>query len=285
MFQRAVCRQQGPRSRGLAPGLFALLPAGLLTILAAMPVRGESPSLRVGEVVEYKIKWGVLPVGRMTITTEAVPGGDAPLVRVRAKAESSGVASLVYGVDNRMESVIRPRSGLPVRFSKTTREGEVDARSELAFDHEKGIARWTDSHRDEPVEYSIQTNTCDALSLLQELRRTPFRPGEQREYRVAFDDALRTIVVEAHEREPVRLPGGGTPSCIRLTVHTEDDGIFVRKTPRDIWVTEDDRRVIARMNMDIPVGTVRVMLDTYRMPSGSGGELEAAAGVSVEQDG
>ena len=77
----------------------------------------------VGEEIVYTLYWGIIPVGRATVTASWVEFEGRTLLRVHARAVSNSVIAKLYPVDDNMESLIDPVTCRPVKFIKKMRRG------------------------------------------------------------------------------------------------------------------------------------------------------------------
>jgi hypothetical protein len=211
------------------------------------------------EELEYRITWGAVPVGWLVIKTEWVEQDGRRLLAVTARARSTGLASLLYPVADEASSLME-ESLRPLRFSKTTDEGGLHRSDVLSFDYSRSVAHWTDAKGGRVVSYEIPPDIDDLVSLLYKVRDQDLQPGGTQSYRIAFEDGLHDLTVSALGREEIRCGRGGAMPCIKLEVRAARDGLFVRKIPRQIWVSDDARKVIVRMYVKIPLGTVETSL-------------------------
>lgn len=93
----------------------------------------------------------------------------------------------------------------------------------------------------------------DEIALLYHLRTLDLAPGQRMNLHGYFRNGWNPVRVAATGRENVTLASGRTVTCIRLRVSAAG-------TSADIWLTDDDRRAPARLNVPTRLGNVTLLL-------------------------
>jgi len=75
------------------------------------------------------------------------------------------------------------------------------------------------------------------------------------------------ITITAKNTKRKTIGETGKVLCRKFTATPKRDDLFVRKIPKEIWITEDDRKILAKMVVKVPVGNVRIVLDEYIPPA------------------
>lgn len=242
----------------------------LLALLgAAGPARADTATnlwFPVGEELVYHAHWGIFHVAesRTVINWTNHDGRDLLVVRIRTR--SNAVISTVYPVDDTIETVIDPVTFLPLSFTKILNEGRYHTDEITTFDHAAGKAYWHNRKKGDRKEFAIEPDTRDIVSLMYYLRREPFRPGQERTFRVMADEKLYDLYIKVVEREVLPSDHYDRIKTVRIEPDAAFEGIFVRKGKLTLWVTEDDRRILAKVMAEIPVANVRIHLAEVRGP-------------------
>lgn len=221
----------------------------------------------IGERATYTIKWGLLSCGTSTIGCDEVNIGDRRLIRIRVRAKSNWLVSSIYPVDDTVDCFIDPQTRLSVRLEKSTSEGDFICKDVLVFDRKRHSAQWDSQSLNISTNYPIAPGTCDAVSFLYVLRQCEFGKNQSRNFPLAVDTALHGLTITAGETKNKRVGKTGKTLCRKFTATPKRDDLFVRKIPKEIWITEDDRRILAKMVVKVPVGNVRIELAEYRPPA------------------
>lgn len=237
----------------------------------ADPVPAEAPEgvalwFPVGEVIEYNIYWGRVPVARSRASSAWVEWNGQSLVAIRFETRSNKVLSTIYPVNDFIETLVDPETFLPVRFIKNLREGRHRYHEVTTFDRAGGTAHLRNLAKGKELTYAIDPDTRDLVSFMYGMRRQVFDVGSEQSFRVMADEKLYDLVVKALEQVSLKLKRYGKVDTVKLEPEAKFQGLFVRKGKMILWVTEDARRLIARASVKVPVAHVHLVLDTVSGP-------------------
>ena len=220
----------------------------------------------IGERAVYKIEWGLLNCGTSTISCDEVKVAGRNLIRIRIRVKSNWLVSTLYPVDDTVDCFIDPETQLSVRVEKNTSEGGFICRDVLTIDRDNNTASWT-SHSDNiSTNYPIEAGACDAVSFLYDFRKYDFENDTTRSFNIVVDTALHEINITAGGTEEKKVGESGKMECRKYLVRPGRKDLFVRKIPKAIWLTEDDRKILVRMDVRVPVGKARIVLEEYIPP-------------------
>jgi hypothetical protein len=236
---------------------------GILLIAATSFAEYRFP---VGERISYSIRWGLLSCGTSTISCDEVEDDQKKLIRIRVRVKSNWLVSTLYPVDDTVDCYIDPETGLSLRLEKNTSEGGFICTDILQFDRESNTAQWDSHSHNISTNYPVGSHTCDAVSFLYALRQYEFDEDQSRDFDLAVDTALHGITITAKQAVEKDLGEDDRVLCRKYTATPKRDGLFVRKIPEEIWITEDDRKIMAKMVAKVPVGRVRLVLKEYHPP-------------------
>lgn len=229
-----------------------------------------------GEVIEYSIYWGRIPVARSRASSEWVEWNGRILLAIRFETQSNAVLSTLYPVDDFIETLVDPATFLPVRFIKNLREGRHRYHEVTTFDHEAGTAHFRNLIKDTEKTYEIDAGTRDLVSFMYGMRTAEFEVGTEQDFRVMADEKLYDLTVKALDQERLTLGNYGKVETVKLEPKAKFQGLFVRKGKMTLWVTEDDRQLIARAAIKVPVAHVNLVLEKVSGP-GEDSWVEPAA--------
>lgn len=221
----------------------------------------------IGERATYKVMWGPLACGTSTIRCDKIELDGEKLIRIRIRAKSNWLVSTIYPVDDTVDCYIDPETRLSIRLEKHTSEGGHVDRDVLRLDREEHTAQWDSQSQNISTNYPIEAGTCDAVSFLYAFRQCDFAKGQSRDFKLAVDTALHGITITAKNTGKKKIGETGKVKCRKYVVVPKRDDLFVRKIPKEIWITEDGRKIMARMDVRVPVGGVRIILDEYVPPA------------------
>ncbi len=226
------------------------------------PGGGPLPKLwfPVGEMFEYEISWGIIPVGTTYTWSEWIVEDGRLLLAIRMRTLTNKVLSVIYPVDDFVESVIDPETFLPLRFVKKVSEGGNQYDQLTTFDHAAGTATFVSKLDNKISTFPINKDIRDIPSLLFWLRRESFEPGQERQYKVMADEKIYDLTVKAEKVENVRLSRYGRQPSLKVEPVSSFGGVFVRKGRMWLWISRDPRCILTQIAAEIPVASVKLRL-------------------------
>jgi hypothetical protein len=255
--------------------LFLTILLCAITAPAGMEDGGSGLWFPMGETLDYRIYWGMIPVGSSRATTEWISEDGRTLIAIRLRTKTNNFLSKMYPVDDFLEAIIDPETFLPVRFSKKLSEGRYRADETTTFDHKNLKATWTSRRSGKVVEFEIDADTRDVVTFMYYLRRKQFEPDTVNKYRVMADEKVYDLVVKAQKVETVKLDRFGKLPCLRFEPEAKFGGLFVRKGRMWMWVSKDERRIATKISAQVPVASITLWLDQV---SGPGEDFWVAKG-------
>ena len=243
----------------------------LVFITSAGPARaeGEQPTnlwFQVGEEQIYDIEWGFLDIGQTHVTTSWEEFEGRRVIAIRFRTKTYGLMDSIYPVNDLLESLVDPETFLPLRFVKKLSEGKYRADEVTLFDHANKIAKWESHKSGKKKEFAIAEDTRDIISLMYYLRKDGFNVGGTTVHRIMADEKLYEVFVKPKKIETVKLDRFGKIETIRVEPEAAFQGLFVRKGKVTFWVSQDERRLCARMMAEVPVANIRLSLNKVLGP-------------------
>jgi hypothetical protein len=104
-----------------------------------------------------------------------------------------------------------------------------------------------------PGEWVAPSEPLDELAFLYYLRAAPLQVGRTYSLHRYFKNGFNPIGVTVEGREPMPMPGGTEASCLALRVTAR--GMTMR-----VWLTDDQRRLPAQLELPLPFGYVTLTL-------------------------
>ncbi len=270
-----------PRSRPRAARASFHLAAAMLALLAAsLPAPGadvdhvpragfETPRVAavdfpVNQELVYRIYWGWIPVGEAVVTTGWTNSLGRDLLFIRSRAKTNKVLSKLWPVDDVIETLVDPERFRPVSFMKNLKEGGYRCHELTLFDFTNRVARQHNFTNGNDAEFPIDSDTRDLMTFMYYGRAIDFEAGGKYYFRVMADDKTYDLYVTAEAYEDVEtVPGEEIPS-VRLFPEAAFQGLFVHKGKGWMWVARDKRRPMTKMAVQVPVASVKLLLDEVR---------------------
>ena len=237
---------------------------------AALAATGVATNLwfPLGEGMEYRAYWGVIPVAYALVTNELVEVDGQTRLAIRIQTRSNDFLSKIYPVDDFLESIVDLDTFLPIRFTKKLREGRYWTHEETTFDHAAGKAYWKSHKSGNEKVLDIEPDTRDLISFMYFMRpKRLFEPGEHMKFRVMADEKIYDLEVRAEKKEKFRVSDFGWIESVKVEPVAEFGGLFVRHKGRAwMWVSLDPRRLITKISVRIPIANVHVLIHSVTGP-------------------
>ncbi len=277
----------------MTPGALARPLAPLLVFLAvgaAGPVRAQSPDANpveawhfpVGERMEFSVSWGRVRLGEGSIEVEAVEAIDGH-DGYRVAMEAWGGPPF-FRVQDRQVSWIRPQPLGSMRFEQRLSEGSYKRDTRYTFDLDsmtydrQDIIEGEWRARDDETDVPFLEGALDDVSFLFFARLLPLEVGQRYEFDRYFKDSGNPVVIEVLRREEIRVPAG-TFRTIVVRPIIQTGGAFGDGGEAELYLSDDDRRLIVRLKTSMAVGSGNLFLTGYE--PGDGELIPVAAPVSA----
>ncbi len=213
-----------------------------------------------GETLTYDVTWSIFPAGQV-IATLLGPGKNGETAyEVKTTAESRGVVSLLYDVEDEFHSFFNPSTLCSERITKKVHEGRRHKQTQINFDYARRVAVLDERDPTNPNarpkhdEESIPACVEDVVSAFYYLRNQPLQVGQK--IKLAVNDGSKTTEVEAdvQGREPI-TSGLGMLAALRVEPKVFG-ALYPRKGRMLIWFSDDSRHLPLRIRMTISLGTI-----------------------------
>ncbi len=262
-----------------SPLLSALIPAitrattGWLTLglslwlmLAGAPQAQAQLAYAPGEVLSYRISWGLITAGdvRMAVT-EAVDEEGRPVIRLLTETRSNRTVDVFYKVRDTVVSDLDPVTRVPYRIEIDQRHGRRKRILTTRFDQQARTATTYRANR-EPVQVDTPTGVQDILSALYHVRMLDdLVPGETVSVDVHEGRKNWKLLVHPIKRERIRTKLGRFDT-VQVKAEVRFKGVFFDRGDIRIWFTDDVRHLPVRIHMKIGIGTVKIALSDITLP-------------------
>lgn len=265
----------------------SVLPAALSVPPAASTPGASMPGdtldtwrFPVGERMEYSMTWGAARIATSSLTVEAIDTiAGTPVYRT--SLETRGGPPF-YRIEDRSTSWIRPVPLASLRFDQKLRQGgyrrdrrhimDLEAGTYTRFDARDGTYVRHEKERDVPIPPGVQ----DEVSFFYFIRLSPLEIGRRYEYDLFFKQEGNPVVLEVLRRETIRVPAGTFETIVvRPIIRTR--GLFSEGGQAEIYVTDDERRIVVRVKTRMSIGSVNLYLTKY-VPGESGSLIESPSG-------
>ncbi len=218
---------------------------------------------RSGEKVTLNISYFNIVAGEMQIVVNPmveVNGQKAYHFEVSAKSNS--FFNHVYGVDDTAVTYLTYDEMTPLNLSITLKESKQLAEARTFFDWKTMKAsywqkRVTKEHGEQSkkLEWDIKAYSQNVISAAFYMRVFSYEVGKKYAFRVADEGKNIVFSAEVLRKEKLSTDVGEFDTVV-LKPNITVDGVFTPVGDILVWLTDDDRRFIVRIESKIKIGTV-----------------------------
>lgn len=232
--------RRAPRA-DVAPTRDARAGSSLESALAALP-------FAVGERLEYDAKLGPFKAGRghmEVVAVEDVRGRETLHLAMHVSGGALG-----WRVRYQLDSWVEPRSFSSLRHTQDNQEGR--SKRERAFEifPDRGVF----ASGDDPESPTV-ANPLDDGSFLYFVRTVPLKVGETYVFERYFRPDRNPVRVTVVRRERVKVPAGEFDAIV-LHPSIKAKGIFAENAGAEVWIADDESRMMLQMKTRLPFGSV-----------------------------
>jgi hypothetical protein len=236
-------------------------PASVSPTTIVAPMYAETTRVAVpfdvGEKLDYEVKFGPMSVGRGSMEVmpmDTIRGHEAWHTVFRVKG-----GTFFYKVDDRFESWIDIRNFASLRHKQDINEGSKDR--ERHFEIFPNRATYIEDNK--PERPSV-TEPLDDGSFLYFIRTVPLEVGKTYEFDRYFRPDRNPVKITVLRREKIKVPAGEFDAIvIRPSIKTR--GIFSENGKAEVWLSEDDKRIMLQMKSKLSFGSLNLYLKSYRL--------------------
>ena len=232
------------------------------TMDAQQPALGTSPTRPFvpGERLTYDVEFGPLKVGTGTMEVrgvETVRGREAYHTVFRI---NGGIP--LYRVDDTFESWFATDDLSSLRFHQDQNEGQKDRERHYEIFPERSVYNETTGDKGEQPSVA---QPLDDGSFVYFVRTVPLEVGRSYEFQRYFKPDRNPVTIRVLRRERVTVPAG-TFDAIVIQPIIKTKGVFSEEGRAELWLSDDERRVILQMKSQLTFGSLSLYLRNVQRP-------------------
>lgn len=213
-----------------------------------------------GEVLNYRLYWGFIPVGASSISAFEVDTGGKKLIAIQYKVKTNRFFDRIYPVDDFIETLIDPDGFVPVTYTKKIKRRQPRCSETVVFLRDEGIANWYSECLATNGSFEIENDTRDIISLLYSLRRTPLAEGQAVSNRVVVTRGITDIIIKVGGRKKMDAGGLEDVECFKVVPAAKLDDLLVEEGEVEAWVSAGSRRIVTLLEIGAFFGSIRAEL-------------------------
>lgn len=218
---------------------------------------------RVGEKVTLEMSYFGVTAGDVTLEVR-------PFVKVNGRksyffmgrAVTTSIFAMFYAVDDWFETYVDFDTLVPSSYALHVKESKQLRETRSVFDWKQGVATWWDKKINSEKKVEEQKKTWEippfsqnVFSAVFYVRAFQLKPGKKIAFRVAHEGENLVVTAEVLRRERIKTPIGELDTLV-LKPKIELDGVFKPVGDIFMWVTDDDRKFLVRVESKIKIGTI-----------------------------
>lgn len=225
-------------------------------------------NIQSGEVLTYRIHYGILTAGSATLSTAEKMYNDVPHFYVKGVGRSSGAVRAFFKVDDVYESYIDPNTGLPSYYVRNVSEGSYKQHLHSIFNHNNQTLVLIDKKNTKNPPKTIKTvaGLQDMLSVFYHLRsfeNGQLKKGDILNLNVWIDDEMFPFRLRVVGTENVKTKFGMV-NCLKIIPSVMSGRVFKDKEGVTLWVTNDANHIPIAIKAELAVGSLRADLSSYK---------------------
>jgi hypothetical protein len=222
---------------------------------------------RPGERVIHEVSYFAMIAGELALEVR-------PFVRVNQRkhyqfyigVKSSPFFSRFYRVDDYVLSYLDFERMIPSVYTLHVKESGQIREARFLYDHqsqkisfwERKVTKKSDVE-ERKIEWEALPFSQDVFSGIFYLRVFPWKVGDERAFRVAHDNENLIFRGKALRREKIVTPAGDFFTIV-IQPSIELEGIFKPMGDILIWLSDDNRKYILKIESKIRIGTLRTQV-------------------------
>jgi hypothetical protein len=229
-----------------------------------------APFFQIGERYTFDITYFGATAGELAMELLPIKKvAERNSYHIRATARTASVFSLFYRMNDVGESFMDTESLVSHKFTLKLDES-MQQRDvlELYDQRNNTVHYWSKldhkkkGKKQDQAEIAVQPFAQDGISAFFYLRTLPLRTGDVHEFPVVTNGKLRNVRIQVVRRETIKTKLGEFPAIV-VKPDVVLDGVLKSYGESFVWISDDDRRIILKIDAKIKVGSVIAYLKEH----------------------
>jgi len=201
----------------------------------------ENHAFRVGEKLQYSIRYGALAAGKAQLSIPAtVEINGRPCFQFLSEAWSNPLFSRFYKVEDRVRSFTDAAGMFSWRMEKQQHEGGYRDERLVEFNHRAGIAITTRNDKRDTTR--IPPFVLDVLSAVYFVRTQDLAPGDSVLFNNYDNGKIYPLKILVHRKEKIKTPAGKF-ECLVVEPFLQTPAFFQQRGRVIVHMTADARKI------------------------------------------
>jgi hypothetical protein len=236
---------------------FFLIIIGARSSAQEMNYIGE-PSFKVGEELDYKLKYGFFTAAEATIRVGESDKkfDDKPVYHIVADAKTAGTFDIFYKVRNRYETYVDQKTLEPYFYTENRKEASYRHTDNVTYDHN------TNKITAAKGVYPFKGKTFDFLSAYYFARSVDIsrlKIGDKFNLQYFLEDGVHSMEITYAGKEKMEC-SVGTFNCLKFNPTIIPGRVFRKSSKLYLWITDDKNRIPVKAHVELVVGSITMDL-------------------------
>lgn len=222
----------------------------------------EDP-FRVGEKVVHAVRYFKMEAGTLTLETRPFAQVNGKKnYQFRTSIKTSSLFSSFYSVDDYVDVLMDYENLIPSVFTLHVKETSQLKEAQMLFNHEKNQATFWEKkvtsksgEERKKQQWDIMPYSQNVFSAAFYMRVFQWEVGKENSFYVSDDEKNLVFRGKAIRRERISTPAGDF-NAIVIRPELELKGKFSPVGENLIWLSDDNRKFILRIESKIKIGTL-----------------------------
>ncbi len=223
-------------------------------------------NIQSGEMLHYRIHYGILNAGTATLTTQMTNYQNTPHFYVKGYGRTTGAVRAFFKVEDIYESFINYKTGLPSFYVRNVKEGGYTQHLQSVFNHDNQTIILTDKEKNTSRIVSSVKNVQDMLSAfyyLRSLSPEELKIGSVKKLNVWIDDEMFPFQLRVVGSENIKTKFG-TVNCLKIVPQVISGRVFKDKEGVTLWVSNDKNLIPISIKAELAVGSLKASIESYK---------------------
>lgn len=222
------------------------------------------PKIFLNEAHIFQISYLGITVGTIRLETKPpVKLANEPAYHFAVKLKSADYYNYVYSLNDTLESYVRMRDFMPLKFKLVQRESGQEVDDLQVFDHSTHKTTFwyrklkKGKEKKEKKEQYMPIHFQDSFSVLQFVRGLPLKLGEKYEFPIVTRTKVwiaKMDIVNTLDKVEV---AGKSFLAIKVKAETHFPGVLKKRGDVIFWFSNDEQRRLLKFQAKIKIGSVQ----------------------------
>lgn len=216
---------------------------------------------QVGEKLTYQVYWGPFIAGRASLEVQGIERVDGhDCYHLVALARTSGLADLLYHIDNTSESWLDVNQLFTRRYREDRTEGNRPRRNQTVYDYDRKQATTTNLINNKASALALDHPVQDVISALYYVRVKPLATSISNSFLINAGGSNYNVNVCPDLRKTLWIRPLGDVAALRIEPKPTLNVVAANKGRMWFWLSDDNRRFPLLVVSDMKIGSARLVL-------------------------